>query len=102
MVGIVIVVFPIYIALVASTHEVQDILMTVQGWFGSAMFENYSTILISGKESARGIPVWMMMLNSLIMALGIVIGKISISIIPLMPLSIFAYLSECSSSGSFL
>jgi len=81
MVGIVIVVFPIYIALVASTHEVQDILTTVQGWFGSAMFENYSTILISGKESARGIPVWMMMLNSLIMALGIVIGKISISII---------------------
>ncbi len=81
MVGIVIVVFPIYIALVASTHEVQDILTTVQGWFGSAMIENYSTILISGKESSRGIPVWMMMLNSLIMALGIVIGKISISII---------------------
>ena len=81
IIGIVIVIFPIYIALVASTHEVQDILTTVQGWFGSAMFENYSTILISGKESARGIPVWMMMLNSLIMALGIVIGKISISII---------------------
>ncbi len=81
LIGIVIVVFPIYIALVASTHEVQDILTTVQGWFGSAMIENYSTILISGKESSRGIPVWMMMLNSLIMALGIVIGKISISII---------------------
>ena len=81
LIGIVIVVFTIYIALVASTHEVQDILTTVQGWFGSAMIENYSTILISGKESARGIPVWMMMLNSLIMALGIVIGKISISII---------------------
>ncbi|MCS5620417.1 MAG: sn-glycerol-3-phosphate ABC transporter permease UgpE [Nitrospinaceae bacterium] len=81
IIGIVIVIFPIYIALVASTHEVQNILTTVQGWFGSAMIENYSTILISGKESARGIPVWMMMLNSLIMALGIVIGKISISII---------------------
>ena len=81
IIGIVIVIFPIYIALVASTHEVQDILTTVQGWFGSAMIENYSTILISGKVSARGIPVWMMMLNSLIMALGIVIGKISISII---------------------
>ena len=40
IIGIVIVVFPIYIALVASTHEVQDILTTVQGWFGSAMFEN--------------------------------------------------------------
>ncbi len=81
LVGAVIVVFPIYIALVASTHEVQDILTTVQGWFGSAMIENYSTILISGKLSARGIPAWIMMWNSLIMALGIVIGKISISII---------------------
>ncbi len=79
--GTVIVIFPIYIAMVASTHEVQDILTTVQGWFGSAMLENYSTILTSGKESARGIPVGMMMWNSLIMALGIVLGKIAISII---------------------
>ncbi len=82
--GMVIVLFPIYIAVVASTHQVEDILATVQGWFGTALIENYSTVLTSGSTSALGptlIPVNRMMWNSLIMTLGIVVGKISISIL---------------------
>ena len=79
--GIIVVIFPIYIALVTSTHEAEDILTTVQPWFGSEMFENYGTVLQKGKVSASGIPVGMMMWNSLIMALGIVVGKITISIL---------------------
>ncbi len=79
--GLVVVLFPIYIAFVASTHEVRDVLSTVQGWFGSNMIENYSTIIKAGKATTGGIPVGRMMLNSLIMALGIVFGKISISIL---------------------
>ena len=79
--GIIVVIFPIYIALVTSTHEVEDILTTVQPWFGSEMLENYETVLQKGKVSASGIPVGMMMWNSLIMALGIVVGKITISIL---------------------
>ncbi len=79
--GLVIVLFPIYIAFVASTHEVRDVLSTVQGWFGSNMIENYSTIIGAGKATTGGIPVGRMMLNSLVMALGIVFGKISISIL---------------------
>lgn len=79
--GIIVVIFPIYIALVTSTHEVEDILTTVQPWFGSEMLENYGTVLQKGKVSASGIPVGMMMWNSLIMALGIVVGKITISIL---------------------
>jgi sn-glycerol 3-phosphate transport system permease protein len=55
--------------------------MTVQGWFGSKLVENYTTVLQSGKSTTGGIPVGTMMWNSLIMALGIVFGKISISII---------------------
>ena len=39
--GIFVVIFPIYIALVTSTHEAEDILTTVQPWFGSEMLENY-------------------------------------------------------------
>ena len=77
--GIIVVIFPIYIALVTSTHEAEDILTTVQPWFGSEMLENYGTVLQKGKVSASGIPVGMMMWNSLIMALGIVVGKITIS-----------------------
>ena len=79
--GLIVISFPIYIAFVASTHAVEDLIATVQPWFGGAMVENYLTVLRSGKQTAGGVPVSLMMFNSLIMALGITIGKISISII---------------------
>jgi sn-glycerol 3-phosphate transport system permease protein len=79
--GIVMVTFPIYIAVVASTHEARDVMTTVQGWFGSSLIENYTTVLQSSKGSAVGVPVALMMWNSTIMSLGIVVGKIAISII---------------------
>ncbi|CAB1060556.1 Glycerol-3-phosphate ABC transporter, permease protein UgpE (TC 3.A.1.1.3) [Olavius sp. associated proteobacterium Delta 1] len=79
--AIIIVLFPIYITFVASTHEASDVLMTVQGWFGSSLVENYTTVLQAGKSTTGGIPVGIMMWNSLIMALGIVFGKIAISIL---------------------
>ena len=99
VIGIVIVIFPIYIAFVASTHEARDILMTVQGWFGTNFIENYTTALEKGKASTGSISVALMMWNSLIMALGIVVGKISISILSAMPSFISAFLSECFFSG---
>lgn len=79
--GVILVTIPIYIALVASTHEARDILMTVQGWFGTNLIENYTTVLEKGKATTGSIPVALMMWNSLVMALGIVVGKIAISII---------------------
>jgi sn-glycerol 3-phosphate transport system permease protein len=79
--GLVIIVFPIYIAFVASTHATEDLVSTVQPWFGNQLIENYSTVLASGKETAGGVPVSTMMWNSLVMAVGIVIGKIAISLI---------------------
>jgi len=79
--GLLIISFPIYIALVASTHTPADLIGTVQGWFGDDMVENYTTILRSGKITAGGVPVSTMMLNSFIMAMGIAVGKITISII---------------------
>jgi len=79
--GLAIVLFPIYIAFVASTHEARDVLSTVQGWFGSNLIDNYTTVFKSGKATTGGIPVSVMMWNSFIMAIGIVVGKISISIL---------------------
>ncbi len=79
--GLAIVLFPIYIAFVASTHEARDVLSTVQGWFGSNLIDNYATVFKSGKSTTGGIPVSLMMWNSFIMAMGIVVGKISISIL---------------------
>jgi sn-glycerol 3-phosphate transport system permease protein len=79
--GIAVVIFPLYITLVASTHERRDIATTVQPWFGDHLIENYTSVLTTGKKTAGGVPVGQMMVNSLIMAVGIVVGKISISII---------------------
>jgi len=79
--GLVVIIFPIYIAFVASTHRVEDALGTVHGWFGSEFVENYSRVIKYGKADSVGVPVSRMMWNSLVMAIGIVIGKISISIL---------------------
>ena len=79
--GVALIIFPIYIALVASTHHKKDIATTVQPWFGDKTFENYKTVLTTGKKTAGGVPVGSMMLNSLIMAVSIVVGKIAISLI---------------------
>ena len=79
--GIAVVIFPIYITLVASTHQKKDIATTVQPWFGDNLVENYTMVLKTGKKTAGGVPVGLMMVNSLIMAVGIVVGKIVISII---------------------
>ncbi|MBP0618471.1 sn-glycerol-3-phosphate ABC transporter permease UgpE [Cupriavidus consociatus] len=79
--GIVVVVFPVYLTFVASTltaEEVLDAPMTLMP--GSHLIENYRTVLFQGVGEAAS-PVSTMMKNSLIMALGIALGKIAISII---------------------
>ncbi len=81
LLALIIISFPIYIAFVASTHAVEDLIATVQPWFGGQMIENYLTVLRSGKQTAGGVPVSTMLFNSLVMALGITVGKIAISII---------------------
>lgn len=76
--GIAIILFPIYLAFVASTHE-QAALVTppmplVPGDF---FWSNYSEALGSGVN----VPVWKMLMNSMVMSLGITIGKIVISLL---------------------
>ena len=82
LVGIAITILPIWITFVASTHPIEAIMDgTVPMWPGGQLIENYSTVLGAGIEDAGGIPVGVMLLNSLIMALSITIGKIAISLI---------------------
>lgn len=71
-----------WLAFVASTHEASAILKApVPVWPGGALVENYWTVLTSGVQRSSSGPVGLMMWNSLVMALGIAIGKIVISII---------------------
>lgn len=82
-VGLAIVAFPVYITFIGSTHDKATLLSGVLPlWPGSAMVENYSTVLFQGiGVSGTTPPVGGMLLNSMIMALSIALGKIVISII---------------------
>jgi len=78
--GVIIVVFPIYVAFIASTQGSSSFLSGVVPMLPAGhMIENYRTILDSG--FAASAPVWRMLVNSFVMALGITVGKIAISII---------------------
>ena len=79
--GVLVTAFPIYVAFIASTHELKALLQPpVPLLPGGALIENYTRALGEG-ATAVGVPVWRMMLNSLVMALGITFGKIVISIL---------------------
>jgi len=81
LLGIGLVAFPIYVTLVASSHELEALLQSpIPLLPGGEMLHNYTAALAQGAK-AVGAPVGVMMLNSLVMALGIALGKIAISII---------------------
>lgn len=81
-IGIAIVAFPVYLAFVAST---QDNAVIANGQMsllpGSHFLETYYKTLFVGSSGTTREPVGMMLLNSLIMALSIALGKIAISIL---------------------
>jgi sn-glycerol 3-phosphate transport system permease protein len=68
---------------VASTHDQDTMLRApVPIWPGSHMFENYWTVLVEGYKNRPGtVPLYVTLTNSMVMALGVAIGKILISII---------------------
>ena len=79
--GIAFLCFPVWVALVASTHPGDALVRSpIPMWFGDQAWENYTQLLTSGAPAAGGVPLSTMMLNSLIMALGITFGKIAISL----------------------
>ncbi|MCF2872559.1 sn-glycerol-3-phosphate ABC transporter permease UgpE [Octadecabacter sp. G9-8] len=76
--GVLIVFFPIWLAFVASTVTQPEIVQPPMPlWPGDQFFNNYREALLSGVN----VPVATMLLNSLIMAMGIAIGKIIISLL---------------------
>ena len=81
-IGIVIVAFPVYLAFVGSTHE-PTIIANGQMplWPGAHFFENYYRTIFIGTSGTTREPVYTMLINSLVMALIIAIGKIFISIL---------------------
>ena len=80
--GVILVAFPLYVTFIASTQTYEEIVNVPMPMVpGDKMVENYTQALTSGSERGSSAPVGTMLKNSLIMALGVAIGKIAISII---------------------
>ncbi|WP_455479558.1 sn-glycerol-3-phosphate ABC transporter permease UgpE [Bartonella sp. B23] len=81
IVGIIIICFPVYIAVIASTHSSAAFSSgTLPLLPGTHTLENYKIIFGDGLVQL-GLPnIWPLLMNSLIMALGVSIGKIIISL----------------------
>ena len=81
--GVLVIVFPIYLALIGSTHSAQDMAQSpIPIWFGQDAVHNYRTILLGeGPGVTSQVPVARMMWVSLVTALSIAFGKIVISLL---------------------
>ncbi|HBQ22096.1 MAG TPA: sn-glycerol-3-phosphate ABC transporter permease UgpE [Alphaproteobacteria bacterium] len=92
IIGVIAVCFPLWMTLVASTHAPEALSSgRIPLWFGDRAWENFSDLLAKGLPEAGGTPVGLMMINSLIMALGITIGKLAVSIIAAFAIVFFKF-----------
>ncbi|MGE0357515.1 MAG: sn-glycerol-3-phosphate ABC transporter permease UgpE [Burkholderiales bacterium] len=80
--GVILVAFPLWVTFVASTLTFEQIVaVPMPLWPGDHFLDNYRQVLTAGSEKGSSAPVSTMLVNSLIMALSIAIGKITISIL---------------------
>ena len=80
--GVALVAFPLWVTFVASTLTFDQIVsVPMPLWPGDQFLHNYTQVLTAGSEKGSSAPVSTMLLNSLIMALSIALGKIAISIL---------------------
>jgi sn-glycerol 3-phosphate transport system permease protein len=82
MLGVLAVAFPLYVTFIASTQSLEQVLrMPMSLLPGDQLVKNYSQVLGAGTTTGSKAAVSSMLLNSLVMALAIPIGKIAISVI---------------------
>lgn len=82
LIGLAFILLPIYMAFIASTHDVQALLQAPTPILpGTNFFENYSTLLVSGGQITGGVSLFKMLVNSFWMAILIAFGKIFCSIL---------------------
>src|SRR5947199_9331906 len=83
--GIAVIAFPLYVTFVASTLTLDQILQVPMPILpGDRLWENYLKALTAGASGAAAAPVGRMMLNSLVMAVAIAVGKFAILLIVLL------------------
>lgn len=78
--GVIVIAFPIYYVVIASTHSTSEILRPPLSLLpGSSTAENYSGAFSGDIRRIGGVSVWTLLTNTMVMAFGIAIGKIVIS-----------------------
>ncbi|ROP56386.1 glycerol 3-phosphate ABC transporter membrane protein [Enterobacter sp. BIGb0383] len=79
--GIAVILFPLYVAFVAATLDNQAVYDTPMTLIpGGHLLENMKTIWLQG-VGANSAPFWLMLFNSFVMAFGITVGKITVSML---------------------
>ncbi|MEN0613577.1 sn-glycerol-3-phosphate ABC transporter permease UgpE [Klebsiella indica] len=79
--GIAVILFPLYVAFVAATLDGKAVFETPMTLIpGAHLLDNIKNIWLNG-VAANSAPFWLMLLNSFIMALGITSGKIAVSML---------------------
>jgi sn-glycerol 3-phosphate transport system permease protein len=93
--GVLVFAFPIWLTLVGSTHEVNTIGRgDVPLWFGAEAITNYLSAWTKGGSGVRQtgqVPAWLMLWNSLNMAVLIAVGKIAISLLSAYAVVFFSF-----------
>jgi sn-glycerol 3-phosphate transport system permease protein len=80
--GVILVAFPLYVTFVASTLTYDQIITVPMPLVpGDQLFENYAQVLKAGSTKGSAAPVSTMLVNSFVMAIGVALGKIAISIL---------------------
>jgi sn-glycerol 3-phosphate transport system permease protein len=80
--GALIIAFPLYVAFIASTQTLEEVMQMPMSLLpGDQLVENYRQVLTAGSTKGSKAAVADMLVNSLIMALVIPLGKITISIL---------------------
>jgi sn-glycerol 3-phosphate transport system permease protein len=82
IVGVLTVAFPVYLAIIASTHTAETIANgQLPLWPGDQLVENYRRALFVGTTRTTRALVATMLFNSFVVALAIALGKIAISLL---------------------
>ncbi|MEX3937356.1 sn-glycerol-3-phosphate ABC transporter permease UgpE [Paraburkholderia phymatum] len=91
IVGVLLVVFPVYVAFCAATMSEREVFSVPLSLVpGTHLFENVANIWTHGTGNAAS-PFGAMLLNSLVMALVIAIGKIAVSIVSAFAIVFFRF-----------
>jgi len=82
VIGVAVIAFPLYVTFIASTLTYDQVVtVPMKLTPGDQLVDNYTQVLTAGSEKGSHAAVLPMLVNSFVMAIGVAVGKIVISII---------------------